>query len=140
MASPDKAHRHDLISGATGTGKTITLQTLAEGFSNLGMPVFLADIKGDLTGLSQAGAPKITQERGLLSPAFSAFPTTLWDVFGVQGHPLRAWSATLGLCCCAHPQAQRHPVWRVARGFTVGIVKNRDHLCLGVVVIGAGAQ
>ena len=53
---PDKANRHGLITGATGTGKTITLQTLAEGFSSLGVPVFLADIKGDLTGLSQAGA------------------------------------------------------------------------------------
>jgi DNA helicase HerA-like ATPase len=73
---PDKANRHGLITGATGTGKTITLQTLAEGFSNQGMPVFLAEIKGDLTGLSQAGGPKITQERGLLSPTFSAFPTT----------------------------------------------------------------
>jgi len=98
---PDKANRHGLITGATGTGKTITLQTLAEGFSNLGVPVFLADIKGDLTGLSQAGTPgdklaKIIKERGLPTPAFSAFPTTLWDVFGEQGHPVRATVSDLG--------------------------------------------
>jgi DNA helicase HerA-like ATPase len=98
---PDKANRHGLITGATGTGKTITLQTLAEGFSNLGVPVFLADIKGDLTGLSQAGAAsdkleKILKERGLPTPAFSAFPTTLWDVFGEQGHPVRATVSDLG--------------------------------------------
>ena len=98
---PDKANRHGLITGATGTGKTITLQTLAEGFSNLGVPVFLADIKGDLTGLSQTGAlgdklAKVLKERGLPSPNFCAFPTTLWDVFGEQGHPVRATVSDLG--------------------------------------------
>jgi len=98
---PDKANRHGLITGATGTGKTITLQTLAEGFSNLGVPVFLADIKGDLTGLSQQGSPsekmaKTIKERELPAPAFSAFPTTLWDVFGEQGHPVRATVSDLG--------------------------------------------
>ena len=98
---PDKANRHGLITGATGTGKTITLQTLAEGFSKLGVPVFLADIKGDLTGLSQAGAAsdkleKILKERGLPTPGFGAFPTTLWDVFGEQGHPVRATVSDLG--------------------------------------------
>jgi hypothetical protein len=98
---PDKANRHGLITGATGTGKTITLQTLAEGFSNLGVPVFLADIKGDLTGLSQAGAlgdklSKVLKERALPTPAFGAFPTTLWDVFGAQGHPVRATVSDLG--------------------------------------------
>jgi DNA helicase HerA-like ATPase len=98
---PDKANRHGLITGATGTGKTITLQTLAEGFSNLGVPVFLADIKGDLTGLSQPGSlsqklGKVIAERGLPTPAFSAFPTTVWDVFGQQGHPVRATVSDLG--------------------------------------------
>ncbi|WP_395668798.1 helicase HerA-like domain-containing protein [Rhodoferax sp.] len=98
---PDKANRHGLITGATGTGKTITLQSLAEGFSNLGVPVFLADIKGDLTGLSQPGAlgdklGKVITERGLPTPAFSAFPTTVWDVFGQQGHPVRATVSDLG--------------------------------------------
>jgi DNA helicase HerA-like ATPase len=98
---PDKANRHGLITGATGTGKTITLQTLAEGFSAVGVPVFMADIKGDLTGISQKGAlstklGKIIKERGLEEPAFQAFPTTLWDVFGEQGHPVRATVSDLG--------------------------------------------
>ena len=98
---PDKANRHGLITGATGTGKTITLQTLAEGFSRLGVPVFMADIKGDLTGISQAGVatPKLTQiltERALPTPEFTGFPVTLWDVFGEQGHPVRATVSDLG--------------------------------------------
>ena len=98
---PDKANRHGLITGATGTGKTITLQTLAEGFSSIGVPVFMADIKGDLTGVSQAGTlterlAKVLQERGLETPQFAAFPTTLWDVFGQQGHPVRATVSDLG--------------------------------------------
>jgi uncharacterized protein len=98
---PDKANRHGLITGATGTGKTITLQTLAEGFSDLGVPVFMADIKGDLTGISQKGKlsdklAKILAERALPAPEFAAFPVTLWDVFGEQGHPVRATVSDLG--------------------------------------------
>ena len=98
---PDKANRHGLITGATGTGKTITLQTLAEGFLRRGVPVFMADVKGDLTGISQAGviSPKlagIIKERGLPTPNATAFPTTLWDVFGEQGHPVRATVSDLG--------------------------------------------
>ncbi len=98
---PDKANRHGLITGATGTGKTVTLQTLAEGFSKIGVPVFLADIKGDLTGISQAGRigdklAKVLAERGLEVPAPIACPTTLWDVFGEQGHPVRATVSDLG--------------------------------------------
>ena len=98
---PDKANRHGLISGATGTGKTITLQTLAEGFSALGVPVFMADVKGDLTGLSQPGRlseklAKVLAERGLDAPDFVANPATLWDVFGQQGHPVRATVSDLG--------------------------------------------
>ena len=98
---PNKANRHGLITGATGTGKTITLQTMAEGFSRLGVPVFMADIKGDLTGISQGGSPspklsQIIKERGLPDPTYQAFPTTLWDVFGEQGHPVRATVSDLG--------------------------------------------
>lgn len=98
---PDKANRHGLITGATGTGKTITLQTLAEGFSNIGVPVFMADVKGDLTGISQTGSlgdklAKVIAERGLPTPEFAAFPVTLWDVFGEQGHPVRATVSDLG--------------------------------------------
>ncbi|APW46501.1 helicase HerA-like domain-containing protein [Rhodoferax antarcticus] len=98
---PDKANRHGLITGATGTGKTITLQTLAEGFAKLGVPVFMADIKGDLTGISQPGSStpklaKVLAERGLDAPEYAAFTTTLWDVFGEQGHPVRATVSDLG--------------------------------------------
>ena len=98
---PDKANRHGLITGATGTGKTITLQTLAEGFSNIGVPVFMADVKGDLTGISQAGTlgaklAKVLNDRSIDAPEFRASPTTLWDVFGEQGHPVRATVSDLG--------------------------------------------
>jgi len=98
---PQRANRHGLITGATGTGKTITLQTMAEAFSRIGVPVFMADVKGDLTGISQAGTlsdrlGKVIKERGLPTPAFGAFPVTLWDVFGKQGHPVRATVSDLG--------------------------------------------
>lgn len=98
---PALANRHGLITGATGTGKTITLQKLAESFSALGVPVFMADVKGDLTGISQAGTvgPKLAavlQERGLEPPAPVACPTTLWDVFGQAGHPVRATVSDMG--------------------------------------------
>jgi uncharacterized protein len=98
---PDKANRHGLITGATGTGKTITLQTMAEGFSRIGVPVFMADVKGDLTGISQAGVlseklGKVLKERALAAPEFAAFPVTLWDVYGEQGHPARATVSDLG--------------------------------------------
>jgi DNA helicase HerA-like ATPase len=98
---PALANRHGLITGATGTGKTISLQTLAESFSKIGVPVFMADIKGDLTGISQMGtvSPKlaqILQERGINAPDPLACPTTLWDVFGEQGHPVRATVSDMG--------------------------------------------
>ena len=98
---PALANRHGLITGATGTGKTITLQTLAEGFSQRGVPVFMADVKGDLTGISQVGSigPKlaaILAERGLEQPKAMACPTTLWDVFGIAGHPVRATVSDMG--------------------------------------------
>lgn len=98
---PDKANRHGLITGATGTGKTVTLQTLAEGFSRIGVPVFMADVKGDLTGISQAGGigekmAKVLADRGIALPAPLACPTTLWDVFGEQGHPVRATVSDMG--------------------------------------------
>jgi len=98
---PALANRHGLITGATGTGKTITLQTLAENFSRIGVPVFMADVKGDLTGITQAGtlSPKlaaIIKERGLPEPTPAACPATLWDVFGEQGHPVRATVSDMG--------------------------------------------
>ena len=98
---PALANRHGLITGATGTGKTISLQKLAESFSKLGVPVFMADVKGDLTGISQAGNPgdkllATLKERGLEAPEKLACPTTLWDVFGEQGHPVRATVSDMG--------------------------------------------
>ncbi|GAB1579807.1 helicase HerA-like domain-containing protein [Bordetella petrii] len=98
---PALANRHGCITGATGTGKTVTLQVLAEAFSRIGTPVFMADVKGDLTGISQAGAasPKL-QERlttlGLPEPAWGASPVVLWDVFGEQGLPVRATVSDMG--------------------------------------------
>ncbi len=98
---PALANRHGLITGATGTGKTITLQTLAEGLSRIGVPVFMADVKGDLTGITQAGRvgeklAKVLAERGLEAPPPAACPATLWDVFGEQGHPVRTTVSDMG--------------------------------------------
>ncbi|MDP3252107.1 MAG: DUF853 family protein [Hydrogenophaga sp.] len=98
---PGLANRHGLITGATGTGKTVTLQTLAEQFSNIGVPVFMADVKGDLSGISQKGSfgeklTKVLQDRGITLPASQACPTTLWDVFGELGHPVRATISDMG--------------------------------------------
>lgn len=97
----EMANRHGLIAGATGTGKTVTLQGLAEGFSEMGVPVFAADIKGDLSGISQLGKthPKITARvelMGLDDFSFSGFPVTFWDVFGEKGHPLRTTISDMG--------------------------------------------
>jgi uncharacterized protein len=98
---PGLANRHGLITGATGTGKTVTLQALAEQFSNIGVPVFMADVKGDLTGISQNGSfgekiAGILKDRGIALPAPQSCPTTLWDVFGEQGHPVRATVSDMG--------------------------------------------
>ena len=98
---PGLANRHGLVTGATGTGKTVTLQTLAENFSRIGVPVFMADVKGDLTGASQPGKigdklAGVLKERGLDLPTPLACPTTLWDVFGEQGHPVRATVSDMG--------------------------------------------
>jgi uncharacterized protein len=95
------ANRHGLITGATGTGKTVTLQVMAEHFSAIGVPVFMADVKGDLSGLSQAGTekPKITERirlLGLRDFAFMSSPVAFWDVFGDQGHPVRATVSDMG--------------------------------------------
>ncbi|MFO1112638.1 MAG: helicase HerA-like domain-containing protein [Rhodospirillales bacterium] len=95
------ANRHGLIAGATGTGKTVTLQTLAEGFSALGTPVFLVDVKGDLSGLCSAGAdtgPFADRARqlGLDGWAPQAFPVAFWDVFGSEGTPVRATVSEMG--------------------------------------------
>ena len=95
------ANRHGLITGATGTGKTVTLQVLAEGFSSAGVPVFASDIKGDLSGIAAVGEPKDflvkrAHDIGLEPYSNQAFPSVFWDVFGEQGHPIRATVADMG--------------------------------------------
>jgi len=98
---PKMANRHGLIAGATGTGKTVTLQTLAEQFSRSGVPVFMADVKGDLSGMSRAGGGNAKVEErikmlGIENFSYEASPVTFWDVFGVKGHPVRTTVAELG--------------------------------------------
>ncbi|HET8770970.1 MAG TPA: helicase HerA-like domain-containing protein [Gemmatimonadaceae bacterium] len=98
---PALANRHGCITGATGTGKTISLQVLAERFSAIGVPVFLADVKGDLTGITKAGtlSEKLGERLkrlGLPEPAWGGVPATLWDVLGKQGHPVRATVSDMG--------------------------------------------
>ena len=101
----DKANRHGLIAGATGTGKTVTLQILAEGFANAGVPVFAADVKGDLSGISQAGSTGHKLHDKLIARAdkidfedyeYSNFPTIFWDLYGEQGHPIRTTITEMG--------------------------------------------
>ena len=99
------ANRHGLIAGATGTGKTVTLQDLAEGFSAAGVPVFAADVKGDLSGLAMPGSPTApihaklverAREIGLADYAYADNPVTFWDLFGVDGHPVRTTVSEMG--------------------------------------------
>ncbi len=95
------ANRHGLVAGATGTGKTVTLQTIAEGFSAYGVPVFMADVKGDLSGVSQAGgnnprALERAKQLGIDGYAGRAFPTIFWDLFGEKGHPIRTTVSEVG--------------------------------------------
>jgi DNA helicase HerA-like ATPase len=104
---PGMANRHGLIAGATGTGKTVTLQKLAEGFSRIGVPVFMADVKGDLAGISQPGGNKPSvvervQKFGLKDFQFAASPVVFWDVFGEQGHPVRATISEMGPLLLSH--------------------------------------
>jgi DNA helicase HerA-like ATPase len=97
---PKMSNRHGLVAGATGTGKTVTLQTVAEGFSRLGVPVFMADVKGDLAGLSQPGGnnPNVVERAKKLGHPLTpqAMPVVFWDVFGQQGHPVRATISEMG--------------------------------------------
>ena len=101
MLLPQMANRHGLIAGATGTGKTVTLQSLAESFSRIGVPVFLSDIKGDLSGISKAGGGNAkvqarVEQLKLENHEHRAFPVTFWDVQGKQGHPVRATVSDMG--------------------------------------------
>ncbi len=99
--NPKYANRHGLIAGATGTGKTVTLQMLAESFSRMGVPVFLADVKGDVSGISQPGKPQPKVEErfdkmGIENYQWAGAPTIFWDLFGKKGHPIRATVSDMG--------------------------------------------
>ncbi len=123
------ANRHGLITGATGTGKTVTLQVLAEGFSQAGVPVFCADIKGDLSGIAAAGEPKEAlvkraNDIGLGDEyRFTSSPTVFWDLFGVQGHPIRTTISEMGplLLEYADPDERQR---QVLEGFARQTLKN----------------
>jgi DNA helicase HerA-like ATPase len=100
-----RANRHGLIAGATGTGKTVTLQGLAEGFSAAGVATFLADVKGDLAGLAMAGSPtspahepmtRRAAEIGYADYSYADNPVTFWDLFGESGHPIRTTVSEMG--------------------------------------------
>jgi DNA helicase HerA-like ATPase len=98
---PQMANRHGLITGATGTGKTVTLQTMAEHFSSIGVPCFMSDVKGDLSGISQAGGnnPKVAERVEKLKLdgfEYKGCPVTFWDPFGELGHPVRATVSDMG--------------------------------------------
>lgn len=98
---PQMANRHGLIAGATGTGKTVTLKVMAEGFSDMGVPVFVGDIKGDLSGMVKPGeqTAKVTErlmQTGVSSFRHDSYPTLFWDVYGEQGHPVRATVSEMG--------------------------------------------
>ena len=98
---PAMANRHGCITGATGTGKTVTLQAMAQALSEIGVPVFMADVKGDLAGMSQPGvlSSKLAERLSRLSleaPKFKSFPVTFWDVYGEKGHPVRATVSEMG--------------------------------------------
>src|SRR5271170_110457 len=93
LFDPKMGNRHGLVAGATGTGKTVSLQVLAENFSSIGVPVFLADVKGDLSGVAKCGAanPKIdarVKQLGLSDFQFQGYPVEFWDLFGENGHPV----------------------------------------------------
>src|SRR5512139_2698042 len=98
---PGMANRHGLVAGATGTGKTVTLRVLAERFSAIGVPVFLADVKGDLSGIPLPGGdnPKVVERVKLLGLddfGYEGYPVTFWDLFGEQGHPVRTTVSEMG--------------------------------------------
>jgi DNA helicase HerA-like ATPase len=98
---PHMANRHGLVAGATGTGKTVTLRVLSEQFSRIGVPVFMADVKGDLSGIAKPGGDKPqfaerAKQLGVEDFTFEGFPTVYWDVFGLQGHPVRTTISELG--------------------------------------------
>ena len=134
------ANRHGLVTGATGTGKTVTLQIMAEGFCNAGVPVFAADVKGDLSGISCAGEPKdFLLERaakmGFDDYGFEAVPTIFWDLFGEQGHPIRTTITEMGPLLLS--RLMDHPVH--VRPLMVSKVNTVAQIVFAVAVLGTAA-
>ena len=142
---PALANRHGLITGATGTGKTITLQVLAERFSSIGVPVFMADVKGDLSGLAKAGGanPKVAarMQQLKLTAESAACPVIFWDVYGKSGHPVRATVSDMGplllgrmrgLFLNVRPHRSRKVQSRARLAFTPRSAKSRSRSSLMV--------
>jgi hypothetical protein len=122
------ANRHGLVTGATGTGKTVSLQVMAEGFARAGVPVFAADIKGDLSGIAEVGEAKdfILKRAAAMGLTFQPdqFSTVFWDVFGEQGHPVRA---SLGNgAAAALPHDGPNDIWNSAN---IGVADEQDCCC-----------
>lgn len=148
---PQMANRHGLISGATGTGKTVTLQVMAEAFSQLGVPVFMADVKGDLAGLSRPGerTDRIVQRLescGVKNYTNRGCPVTFWDVFGKSGHPVRATVSEMGPLLLARmlqlnetQAGVLHLVFRIADEEGLLLIDLKDLRAM-LTYVGAGAQ
>ena len=120
----NRANRHGLIAGATGTGKTVSLQGLAEGFSRAGVPVFVADVKGDLSGLAMAGSPMAKTHEAFAARAaaigdgdwaYKDNPVQFWDLLGQQGHPIRTTVSEMGPLLLARRAYHRLPCRRPGR-------------------------
>jgi hypothetical protein len=130
------SNRHGLVTGATGTGKTVTLQVLAEGLSRAGVPVFAADIKGDLSGISAVGeamsAVKRAADLGFKYEP-DEFPAVFWDVFGAQGHPVRATISEMGPLPFPHDGPQRRaggrPQYRISSPTSRGCCCSISRTC-----------
>ena len=135
---PQMANRHGLISGATGTGKTVTLQVLAEGFSRMGVPVFLADVKGDLTGVSHpgemnSGIVKRLNKCGVRQFDMTGSPVTLWDVYGEKGHPVRTTVTEMGPLLLSRllslndtQSGVMHLIFRIADDYGLPLIDLKD--------------
>ena len=122
---PALANRHGLITGATGTGKSVTLQSLAQRFSSIGVPVFMADVKGDLSGLAKAGGanPKVAQrlQQLKLASESAASPVIFWDVYAKNGHPVRATVSDMGPMLLGRPPGEIFRERRVQEGGREGV-------------------
>ena len=121
---PSMANRHGLIAGATGTGKTVTLKVLAESFSDMGVPVFLSDVKGDLAGLVAPGQenPKLKERLeglGISDFTYKSYPVQFWDLFGEKGHPVRTTISEMGALYYQNTRIKRYSKRRIGNCFRI---------------------